>query len=75
MRLGAHHEVGQFMGAADEIIDVEDTLSQPAEEAGHAVFEDLAARRKQGGAGCEPRAKRDEVRKPVPTFRDHALAQ
>lgn len=54
-------EIGQFMGAADEVVFVEDARSQAAEEAGLAVFEDLSARAEQRGAGAEEASERDEV--------------
>ena len=38
------NEVGKFVGAADEVVLVEDAGGEPAEETGLAVFEDLSAR-------------------------------
>jgi len=55
------NEVGEFVGAADEIVFVEDAGGEAAEEAGLAVFEDLSTRAEQGGAGAEELAERDEV--------------
>ena len=50
-------EVGEFVGAAHEVVLVEDARSQTAEEAGLAVLEDLSARTKHGGAGAEELAE------------------
>jgi len=54
-------EVGKFVGAADEVVFVEDARGEAAEEAGLSVFEDLSARAEQGGAGTEELSEGDEV--------------
>ena len=54
-------EVGKFVGAADEVVLVEDAGGEAAEETGLAVFEDLAARTEQGRAGAEDAAEREEI--------------
>ncbi len=54
-------EIGQFLGAADEVVFVEDAGGEAAEEAWLAVFEDLSARAKQRGAGTEEAAEWNEV--------------
>jgi hypothetical protein len=54
-------EVGEFVGAADEIVFVEDAGGEAAEETGLSVFEDLSARAEERGAGAEELAEGDEV--------------
>jgi len=54
-------KVGQFVGAADEIVLVENTGGEAAEEAGLSVFEDLSARTEQGRAGTEEATEREEI--------------
>ena len=54
-------EVGEFVGAMDEVGFVEDAGGETTEEAGLAVFEDLSARAEQRGAGAQESAERDEI--------------
>lgn len=54
-------EVGQFVGAPDEVVFVEDAGGEAAEEAGLAVLEDLSTLAEQRGTGAEKLAERDEV--------------
>ena len=54
-------EVGQFVGAADKVVLVEDAGSEAAEETWLAVFEDLSARTEQGRAWPEQVAERKEI--------------
>jgi hypothetical protein len=54
-------EVGKLVGTADEVFFIKDSFRQPAEEARHTVFQDLAARAQQGCLGIERAADRAEA--------------
>ena len=54
-------EGGEVAGAADEVLLVEHARGDAAEEAGHAVFENLAPRAQQGRAGPEQAPDGQEV--------------
>ena len=58
---GAHDEFGEPGGAVVEVVEVEDSLGEPAEEAGGAVLEHLAARAEERRIGIEHPAERDEI--------------
>ena len=64
--------MGKLGGAALQIVEVPFAFAGPPEEARHAVFEHLAARRKQAGAGRDPAASgnRSFSSPPVPCSRN-----
>src|SRR5829696_5741499 len=58
---GGPDESGQLVRTKEQVFVVENALGEPAEEAQGTVFGDLAAGRKDGGAGEELLAEWDQV--------------
>src|SRR4028118_1057612 len=58
---GPIDEPGELVGAVHEVLVVEDALGEPAEEARHAVFEDLAAWAQERGPLVEHAADGQEI--------------
>ena len=54
-------EIGQFMGALDDILLVKYTFCQASEKPGHAIFENFATGRKQRTVGCQGFAQWQQV--------------
>jgi hypothetical protein len=58
---GLRNEVGELVGAATQILFVEHTLGETAEEARHLAFEYPAPRRQQSGAWSDGTTKRQKI--------------
>ena len=58
---GFGDEVSEFVRAPCQIVQIEHPFGQAAEEAGHAVLEDLAARAQNRGPGRKLPCERDQV--------------
>ena len=54
-------EIGQLVGAANEVVFVEDAGCKTAEETRLSALEDLSARTQQRGAGAEESSEGDKV--------------
>jgi hypothetical protein len=55
------HEIGQLVGAANQIVLVENAGGDATEKTGLAILKDLSARTEQCGAGPEEAAERDQI--------------
>lgn len=58
---GGLDEVGQLIGPDDEILDIEHSHGDSAEEAGHAALEDFPPGAQQVSVGSQGARQRNEV--------------
>jgi len=55
-------KVCQFVGAADHVFLIENTLREPAEKTRHTIFQNLAARAEERGGAIKFAAEREKIR-------------
>jgi hypothetical protein len=59
--LGGDDEIGQFMGAVNDVGLIENAFGKAPEKSRHGSFKDLSARRKQCRTRCQSASQRHEI--------------